>query len=283
MKKFLKYALWTLVPFIMLWLILGFCIPKWSIKLTEYHITSDKLTSRLRIVELSDLHNADLGDRLPQLVAEQKPDLILFIGDLVDMDRSDRNHALATLRSLTDIAPVYVSMGNHDVVHEINYDIDLKAAYEATGAIVLDSVYKDITVNGQKIRLGGIYGYCLPDKYIQAREPESPFLWDFQNTPDYTLLMTHMPVCWLINGSLEYWDVDCVLSGHAHGGQVVLPFVGGLYAPDQGWFPGECSGHFETDSKHLVVTTGLGGTTPVPRFYNRPEVVVIDIGPSQTP
>ena len=280
MKKPLKYALWTLAPLFLLWLILGFCIPKWSIKLTEYQITSDKLTAPLRVVGLSDLHNADLAEKLPQLVAEQKPDLILFVGDLVDMDRSGRDHALAILRSLAEIAPVYVSMGNHDVVHEINYDIDLKAAYEAAGAIVLDSVYEDITIKGQKIRLGGIYGYCLPAKYYEAREPESAFLRDFQNTSDYTLLMTHMPVCWLINGSLEYWDVDCVLSGHAHGGQVVLPFVGGLYAPDQGWFPGECSGHFETDSKHLIVTTGLGGTTPVPRFYNRPEVAVIHISPS---
>lgn len=283
MKKVLKSILCGIVFLTFLWLILGFCIPKWSIKLTEYHITSYKLTVPLRIVQLSDLHNADLGDRLPQLVAEQEPDLILFIGDLVDMDHGDRNHALATLRSLADIAPVYISMGNHDVVHEINYDIDLKAVYEATGAIVLDSVYEDITVKGQKIRIGGIYGYCLPDKYIEAREPESAFLRDFQNTPNYTLLMTHMPVCWLINGSLEYWDVDCVLSGHTHGGQVVLPFVGGLYAPDQGWFPGECSGHFESDGKHLIVTTGLGGTTPVPRFWNRPEVVVVDFLPSQTP
>ncbi len=283
MKKVLKSILCGIVFLTFLWLILGFCIPKWSIKLTEYRITSNELTVPLRIVQLSDLHNTDLGDRLPQLVAEQEPDLILFIGDLVDMDHGDRNHALATLRSLADIAPVYISMGNHDVVHEIIYDIDLKAAYEAAGAIVLDSVYEDITVKGQKIRIGGIYGYCLPDKYIEAREPESAFLRDFQSTPNYTLLMTHMPVCWLINGSLEYWDVDCVLSGHTHGGQVVLPFVGGLYAPDQGWFPGECSGHFETDNKHLIVTTGLGGTTPAPRFWNRPEVVVVDIIPSQTP
>ena len=283
MKKLLKYALWTLVPLILLWLILGFCIPKWSMKLTEYQITSNKLTAPLRIVELSDLHNADLGDRLPQLVAAQEPDLILFVGDLVDMDRSDRDHALSTIRTLADIAPVYVSMGNHDIVHEYNYSVDLESAFEEAGATVLDFSYEDITLKGQKIRLGGVYGYCLPDKYIEAQEPESNFLYEFQNTPDYTILLSHMPVCWILNDNLDYWDVDCVLSGHAHGGQVVLPFVGGLYAPDQGWFPGECSGHFQTENKHLIVTTGLGGTTPVPRFYNRPEVVVIDILPSQTP
>ncbi len=280
MKKFLRYSLVSFSVLILIWLVLGFCIPKWSIKLTEYEITSDKLTAPLRLVLLSDLHNADLGDRLPSVVAEQEPDLILFVGDLVDMDRSDRDNALSILRELVTIAPVYVSMGNHDTVHEVNYSIDLKTAYEETGAIVLDFAYEDILVKGQKIRLGGIYGYCLPDKYVEARENESAFLYEFQDTPNYTLLMTHMPVCWLINGSLDYWDADCVLSGHAHGGQVVLPFVGGLYAPDQGWFPGECSGHFQTDNKHLVVTTGLGGTTPVPRFWNPPEVVVIDISPS---
>ena len=283
MKKLLKYALWTLVTLILLWLILGFCIPKWSIKLTEYQVTSSKVSAPLRIVELSDLHNADLGEKLPQLVAEQEPDLILLVGDLVDMDRSDRDRALSTIRTLADIAPVYVSMGNHDIMHEYNYSVDLESAFEEAGATVLDFSYEDINVKGQKIRLGGVYGYCLPDKYIEAQEPESNFLYEFQNTPDYTILLSHMPVCWILNDNLDYWDVDCVLSGHAHGGQVVLPFVGGLYAPDQGWFPGECNGHFKTDSKHLIVTTGLGGTTPVPRFYNRPEVVVIDMLPSQSP
>ena len=131
-------------PFLFLWLILGFCIPKWSMKLTEYQITSSKISVPLRIVELSDLHNADLGEKLPQLVAEQKPDLILFVGDLVDMDRSDRDRALSTIRTLADIAPVYVSMGNHDIVHEYNYSVDLESAFEEAGATVLDFSYEDI-------------------------------------------------------------------------------------------------------------------------------------------
>ena len=282
MKKRLKCILPCLSGLFSIWLILGFCVPTWSIKLTTFRITSNKLTSPLRIVQIADLHNADFGEKLPQLVAEQEPDLILFVGDLVDRDHETRSHALSTLRKLVSIAPVYVSMGNHDAVHEVNYGVDLKALFEETGATVLDFAYEDIAINGQTIRLGGIYGYCLPDKYIEARKNESNFLYTFQESPHLTLLMSHMPVCWLINGSLDYWDVDCVLSGHAHGGQVVLPFIGGLYAPDQGWFPGECSGHFEADGKHLVITTGLGGTTPVPRFWNRPEVVVIDINPSES-
>ncbi len=215
------------------------------------------------------------------MIAAQKPDLIVAVGDLVNMDEEDISVTLETLRSLVSIAPVYVSLGNHEAVHRNTFQNDLIGAFSNTGVKVLDNLYEDIQVKGQRIRIGGIYGYCLPDNVMEARERDSTFLYDYQDTPQFKLLLAHMPVCWLINGSLDFWDVDCVLSGHSHGGQVVLPFIGGLYAPDQGWFPGEVSGHFEDDSKHLVVTTGLGGTTPVPRFYNRPEVVVLDLLPQK--
>lgn len=282
MKKIIQYILSGLLSLFLLWLILGFCIPKWSIKLTAYQMTSDKITKPIRIVELSDLHCADFGDKLPTLVAEQNPDLILFAGDIVNMGDDDIAVALSTLQNLSTIAPLYVSLGNHDWEYRAAYNVDLVAAFEDAGATVLQAAYEEIIVKDQTIRIGGIYGYCLPDNVVEARNRDSIFLNEFQNTEDFTLLMAHMPVCWMINGSLNYWDVDCVLSGHSHGGQVVLPFVGGLYAPDQGWFPGKCSGHFDTDGKHLFVTTGLGGTTPVPRFWNRPEVVAIDILPVAT-
>ena len=279
MKNIVKISCFILLLFVIIWLVLGFCIPQWSMKLTEYQFTSDKVTEPIRIVELSDLHCADFGDKLPQMVAEQNPDLILFVGDIVDSSINDISATLSTLEQLSSIAPLYISMGNHDLVYESTHHVDLIAAFESTGATVLSSAYQDISVKGQTIRLGGIFGYCLPANVDVAREKDTAFLTEFQDTSNLTLLMAHMPVCWMINGSLDYWDVDCVLSGHSHGGQVVLPFVGGLYAPDQGWFPGECSGYFQSDSKHLIVTTGLGGTTPVPRFWNRPEVVVTEILP----
>lgn len=214
------------------------------------------------------------------MIAEQMPDLILFTGDLVNQDEEDISVPIRLLEQLCQIAPVYVSMGNHEAEYEQAFQVDLTAAFEETGAHVLDFSYEDIEINGQQLRIGGIYGYCLPDIYTETRPNESSFLYDFQDTDRYTLLLCHMPVCWLINSSLDFWDVDCVFSGHAHGGQVVLPFIGGLYAPDQGWFPGDVQGLFRSDNKHLVVTAGLGGTTPVPRFYNRPEVVVLDLFPA---
>ncbi len=281
LKKHWKKILLIALVLAVLWLAIGFLVSRYWLKLSTYELRSEKLTAPVRIVHLSDLHSTDYGEDLLNMVRAQSPDLIFFTGDLINRWDEDFSVALEALKALCGIAPVYVSMGNHEDHYRKDKTIDLRPIYEETGAQVLDKDYVDIEVNGQALRIGGIYGYCLPNNMFEARAVESQFLYEFQNTERLTLLLCHMPVCWLINESLEFWDVDCVFAGHAHGGQVVLPIVGGLYAPDQGWLPGECSGHFEADGKHLIVSSGLGGTTPVPRFYNRPEVVSIELTPPE--
>ncbi len=279
MKKYVKLSFSVVFLLFLIWMGIGFYTSRYNLKLTEYEIPTHKLTEPIRIVQIADLHCTDFGQELPEMIAAQEPDLIAVVGDLVNMDEEDVSIALSTLRNLVSIAPVYVSLGNHEAVHRDTFANDLIQSFTDTGAIVMDNIYEDIQIKGQRIRIGGIYGYCLPDNAVEAWDNESAFLYDYQETSHFKLLLAHMAVCWLINDSLDYWDVDCVLSGHSHGGQVVLPFIGGLYAPDQGWFPERIDGHFEHDNKHLIVTSGLGGTDPVPRFYNRPEVVVIDLVP----
>ena len=250
-------------------------------------VQSLKVNSSFRIVQLSDLHNNSFGEDNAQLIEtckEQNPDIILLTGDLINMDEEDTSVAENLISNLKDIAPVYVSMGNHEETNEQNFGNDLTSVYEDAGAVVLDREYLDITINNQKIRLGGIYGYCLPAKFLETKEAkleECTFLWDFQDTDRYTILMCHMPVCWLINDGLDEWDVDCVFSGHAHGGQIILPFIGGLYAPDMGFFPGNLQGEFSSKdgNNHMILSRGLGSGTWVPRINNRPEIVVTDIIP----
>lgn len=260
---------------------------EYSLSSISYEVKADKIQKSIRLVQITDLHNSIFGDNnqnLLDLVAEQAPDLILITGDLLNSDESETDIATNLISGLGSIAPVYVSLGNHEVEYQQNYGIDITQLYEDIGAVVLDRQYQDLEVNGQKVHLGGIYGYCLPEKYLETNEAnpeECAFLSDFQNTDLYTILMCHMPVCWMINDGLDEWDVDCVLAGHVHGGQVILPLIGGVYAPDMGWFPGKLQGLYSSEdgSSTMVLSTGLGNTESVPRFNNIPEVVTVDILP----
>ena len=225
---------------------------KYAFTVTTYHLPTTNISTSLRILQLTDLHNSEFGthnSRLINSVRAQSPDLILLTGDLE---------------------------------YQENYGVDVDELYRKAGAVVLEKQYQDITVNDQKVRLGGIYGYCLPGKYLEtgeADQEECTFLEEFQNTDLPTILMCHMPVCWMINGSLDAWDVDYVFSGHVHGGEVILPFIGGLYGPDLGWFPGRMEGIFTSENKEktLILSRGLGTSERIPRFNNIPEIMVVDI------
>ena len=281
MKK--KIAL-TVIVFLILSASFSLYASKHFLMCSYYEIRDERIEHPFRIVLLSDLHNSIFGKgnkRLIKKVLEQKPDIVLVTGDLINENEENLEIALTLLESLSKKVPVYVSYGNHEANYEIKYGKDITFLYEEAGASVLDFAYEEIEINGQRIRLGGIYAYCLPEKYKSKarKDGEVDFLKDFQNTSVYTILMCHVPVTWIRNGSLNEWDCDLVLSGHAHGGQIRIPFVGGLYAPDQGYFCGKEEGLYFSDdqTKIMLLTRGLGNTENIPRFNNIPEIVVIDI------
>ena len=258
---------------------------KYNISITYQALEIEKEIPSLRILQLSDLHNSEFGthnSRLISAVRAQSPDLILLTGDLLNSDEQCTDIATELITQLCDIAPVYCSNGNHEVEYQEKYGVDVDELYREAGAVVLEKDYQDITVKNQQIRLGGIYGYCLPGKYLETGEAdleETVFLEEFQNTDLPTILMCHMPVCWMINGSLDAWDVDYVFAGHVHGGEVILPVIGGLYGPDLGWFPGRMEGIYTSGDhqKTLILSRGLGTNEMIPRFNNIPEIVVADI------
>lgn len=286
MKKNRSKRICAIVGVFIVVLMLGISLSTSAHALTTTHYTLSFTTiSSLRIVQLTDLHNSEFGEdnaRLVSTVRDQSPDLILLTGDLLNSDEQRTDIATDLIAQLCDIAPVYFSNGNHELEYEERYGVDIDELYREAGAVVLEKEYQDITVKNQKIRLGGIYGYCLPGKYLETGEAdpeETEFLEAFQDTDLPKILMCHMPVCWMINGSLDDWDVDYVFAGHLHGGEVILPFVGGLYGPDLGWFPGKLEGLYSSENGEntLILSRGLGTNEIIPRFNNIPEVMVVDI------
>lgn len=283
----MKKAITVIVFLILLMSFASVLLSLYGLTVSRYEITSPRLSGRVRIVQLTDLHNSVFGTQNKRLVkkaAAQEPDLILITGDLLNQNEERTDIAEELISELAPVAPVYVSYGNHEALYEKNYGIDLGEIYSAVGAKVLDHDWADLNVNGQSIRLGGIYGYCLPEKYtetVEARDGETAFLKAFLDTDAYKILMCHMPYCWLEKESLDDWDADCVLCGHVHGGQMRFPGIGGLWAPDQGWFPGIVSGLYpsEDGNRVMVLSRGLGNKDKLPRFNNIPELVVLDLVP----
>ena len=254
---------------------------------TNYGVLKKDIQNYFRIIQITDLHNSQFGnsnESLIKKVAAEHPDLILLTGDLLNSDEQDTSIALELISELSKIAPTYASYGNHEKEYEDNYGINLTTVFEEAGAKVLEFSYEDIEVNGQKLRIGGLYGYCTPAKYLktgEANPKECEFLADFQSTDNPTLLLTHMPYSWIANDAISKWDIDCVFAGHDHGGQIRIPLLGGLYAPDQGWLPGkDCGLYYSKDGeKIMILSRGLGSAGKIPRFNNIPEIVVVDIIP----
>lgn len=245
----------------------------------QYTYRNPKIAAPIRTVQLTDLHNYQYGrdnQRLIAKIQKQKPDVIFMTGDMLNEDEDRTDILLHLVREACAIAPVYFSLGNHEVGYEKTYgEGDLTEQLEAAGAVVLEKEYVDTKIAGQEVRIGGACGYLLPEDWEDGSE--QPFLEAFVQTDRLKILLSHVPEGLLLWKSMEYWDVDLVFSGHVHGGQVRVPFVGGLFDPEEGFFPTYTRGMFSCGNGTMILSAGLGSSRGIPRVNNLPEIVVCDI------
>ncbi len=259
-------------------LLLG-CFTGWLIHsnrvpwLTEITVSSERLPASFegfRIVQISDLHDAEYGEGHAgtlALIREAEPDIIVLTGDLVDASRTDVEQSIELVRRAVEIAPCYYVTGNHEGRLSSEAYADLEAALLSLGVIVLHDEAVTLERGGETITLAGV------DSPAFAQTPaDLPALCG----DGFTILLAHHP-----EYATTYAEAgaDLVFSGHAHGGQFRLPFVGGIYAPGQGLFPTYDAGLYplssEAGTTYLVVSRGLGNSAFPVRVGNRPEVILV--------
>ncbi len=251
----------------------------------EYEIESSKISSPVRLALITDLHSCGYGkdqQTLVDAIVNESPDMVLLGGDIFD-DVMDDGNTEAFIESISGMYPCYYVTGNHEYwsgeeAFEIKMDI-----LERYGVTILSGQYETVTVRGETLNICGVDD---PDAYMvtkgTSRESSEVFFGQFEAVSSasesgvFTLLLSHRPE--LFEEYTKY-DTDLILCGHAHGGQWRIPFVlNGLYAPDQGLFPKYAGGRYEKDGSVMIVSRGLAReTTPVPRIFNRPEIVIVNI------
>lgn len=279
---FIRKSLWFILSLFLLFIVINLLLSNHWLSISCYTYNNEKIEQPFTIVQLTDLHNYEFGSdnsRLLARIRKEAPDLIFMTGDMLEDTGKNTDIVLNLVKEAVRIAPIYYSLGNHEISYTEKYDKDqiFYRQLREAGAVVLDKEYVDTTIAGQEVRIGGAYGYLLD--YDWQDGSEQRFMEEFQNTERFKILLSHIPEGLLLWKSMEHWDVDLVFSGHVHGGQIRLPFIGGLYDPEEGWFPTYTKGMYECGNGTMILSAGLGSSRGIPRVNNLPEIVVCEVEP----
>jgi len=260
---------------------------------TEYTISSEKIGRAFdgfTFAYLSDLHNVCVGENnrlLIEWTESRRPDAVLLGGDMITerkngAHRTESMHALELVTALADLAPVYYSIGNHEArwkslyrTHRESYE-GYKKTLEAAGVRFLDNHSVKLHRGEDCIRITGL---SLPLRYFGRgyQKPDTPIISKLAGEPErehFQILLAHSPTH---HENYDAWGADLTLSGHYHGGQVRLPFLGGVISTAWTLFPKYDKGMYELQNGTLIVSAGLGTHTIPLRINNPPEAVFITL------
>ena len=252
-----------------------------ALMVNTYRITSSNLPKAFdgfHIAQISDLHNCQMGknnEKLLSMLRAKAPDIIVITGDMIDSRNAEVDIALRLAQELVVIAPCYYVPGNHEA-RVSEYD-SLKAGLIELGVTVLENAKVTIESSGEKMTLAGVVDPSFKTDYLKGDDTAvmGSILTELLDEEDgYTILLSHRPELFEVYAQ---HTVDLVFSGHAHGGQFRIPFVGGLIAPNQGLFPKYDAVIYEEGNTTMVVSRGIGNSIVPFRINNRPEIVLVEL------
>ena len=276
-KKFIMLAIVTVLILLIIWIAYG----NTDLEIYKYNVKSEDIPSEFdnfRIVQISDLHNAEFGEnneKLLLMLKQADADIIAITGDMIDSRNTDIDVAISFAQKAVNIAPVYYVNGNHESRVLGEYE-KLKQGLTDAGVTILENSSADITIGDETISLIGINDPTFRMELVDDTMEQNIAHQLEDMIPDndnYKVLLAHRP---------EYFDVyagnvDLVLSGHAHGGQFRIPFIGGLVAPGQGFFPEYYEGSHIKENTEMIVSRGIGNSIIPFRINNKPEIIVAEL------
>ena len=272
--KIKKYISVTFVFLFIFWLY-------WTntnITISHIEIKNKKIPSdfdEFKIAQVSDLHNYNWDEKLIKKIKKEAPDIIAITGDLVDSSKTDFDAALQFIEKANKIAPIYYVTGNHEAWLK-NYSV-LKDKLEKSNVNMMDDRSLFIEKNNNRIQIIGVQDPDFAERGNIGNIDGEIVLIKISEILDqdyFNIVLSHRPEYF---GEYVNAGADLVLAGHAHGGQIRIPFVGGLIAPNQGFLPKYTEGIYSEKNTDMVVSRGLANSIIAIRINNTPELVIINL------
>lgn len=279
LKKVIMIVLIVILAMALICAVVFVCGVSDRLTVTRYSVETPRVGTPVRLLMLSDLHSCIYGYGQLELMAaieKEAPDIVVMTGDMSD-DGTPDGGLIMLLRALEGKYPCFAVNGNHEHCRK-GLAEKLGNIFRSYGITVLCGDSATVEVRGEKLSICGVDDVLIGIRDYREQIFEAGAR---AECGSFTVLLAHRPELYSLHDSLGRFDL--ILSGHAHGGQWRLPgIINGLYAPDQGLFPRYTGGVYNDYSAELIVSRGLAKHLSIPRVYNRPEVVVIDIVPSET-
>ncbi|MDV3427636.1 MAG: DUF1294 domain-containing protein [Bacillota bacterium] len=252
------------------------------ISISRFSIESRNIPTEFngyKIVQISDLHNKvffENNNRLVNIIKNEKPDAIFFTGDIADRRNYSEDNIMLLMEKIKTYAPVYFVTGNNEILSGKFSSLEKKL--KACGVIVLRNISVLVKRGSSEIYISGIDDPVINKSEYEENYKDTSFAKEeiekIKKDGSYNILLSHRPELFKLYADEK---IDLIFTGHAHGGQVILPFLGGVIAPNQGFFPEYYKGVYRNEDTSMVVSRGLGNSLAPVRLFNLPEIVIVNL------